>query len=409
MGTNREQETADSPRAESVTTDESGRLDRAMLQADDRLIASLQRDEQRRRHRRRWWIGGTLMILAILTVTVGLMTAAPGSRPAESADAKLARAASLNTRGWDLWKQQKFSEAEDVFSKAVRLDPESTNAWNGLGWSRFNQGKGTEAEEPFTTCIKLDPKYAAALNGLGQVYLSLRDYKKAEEPLVKAAELGASAAWYGLTRLYLLQGKFDKAAGWAEKVVTQQPNDETAKKMLAAAKAGKLDADLRKAIEPPDPKAQSAEAKRGWMFFNRGDMKRAAAEFEKAVKANPNEANAQNGLGFCLVSQGDAAEARKHFEICLKLEPKHVGAMNGMARCLKAEGKTDEAIAMWEKMLQIAPGPNAGTYGLADTYFEQKDYSKAAKYYEELAKADPKDETVKQRLEEARKGAAEKK
>ena len=333
MGTNREVETAENPRAEAVTTDEDVRLDRAMLQTDERLIASLKRDEQRRRHRRRWWVGGAIVILAVMGVTIGLMTASPGTKPAATVEADLAKAATLNQKGWELWRQQKYIEAEAAFTKAVKLDPELENAWNGLGWSRFNQGNAVEAEEAFTRCVKLEPKHGAALNGLGQVYLSQREYKKAEEPLLKAAELGASAAWYGLTRLYLLTEQFDKAVTWAEKAVKDQPNDETLKKMLAAAKAKKLEPELRKLIEPPDPKAQSAEARRGWMFFGRGDMKRAVVEFEKAVKANPNEANAHNGLGFCLVNQGNAAEAKKHFEICLKLEPKHVGAMNGLARC----------------------------------------------------------------------------
>lgn len=346
------------------------------------------------------------MFLAVAGITTLLMTAAPGTK---SVEADMNKASSLNTKGWELWKQGKYQEAEGIFARAVKLDPELTNAWNGLGWSRFNQGNSDEAMEAFRQCIKLEPDHGAALNGLGQAYLGTRQYKEAEQPLLKAAGLGATAAWYGLARLYLLQEQFDKAAEWAEKVLKQQPDDETVKKMLAAAKAKKLDKELRQVIEPPDPKAQSPESKRGWVFFSRGDMKRAAVEFEKAIKANPNETNAHNGLGFCLVNQGKAAEAQKHFEICLKVEPKHVGAMNGLARCLKAEGKVDEAIATWEKMYEIAPGPNAGAWGLAETYFEKKDYAKAAKYYEVLAKADPKDENLKQRLEEARKAVAEKK
>jgi tetratricopeptide (TPR) repeat protein len=408
MGTKPETDVAHGPRAESVTTDEETRLSQAMLQTDQRLIASLKRDEQRRRHRR-WWIGGIIMCIALTSIMIALMTAAPGTRPAGSLDTNINKAAALSTKAWQLWNQQKYAEAEEAFAKTVRLDPESANAWNGLGWSRFNQGSFAEAEEAFAKCTKLDPEHPAALNGLGQLYLAQRQYDKAEAPLLKSAGLNASAAWFGLTRLYLLQGKFDKATPWAEKAAKAQPNDETAKKMLAAAKAGKLEPGLKQIIEPPDPKAQSAESKRGWLFFNQGDMTRAAAEFEKALKANPNEVNAHNGLGFCLVNRGKTADAKKHFEICLKLEPKHVGAMNGLARCLKAEGKADEAIALWEKMLEIAPGPNAATWGLAETYFERRDYDKAIKYFEQLAKADPKDATVKERLEAARKAAAEKK
>ena len=77
-----------------------------------------------------------------------------------------------------------------------------------------------------------------------------------------------------------------------------------------------------------------------------------------------------------------------------------------MARCLKAEGEVDEAVALWEKMVEQYPGPNAGTWGLAQTYLEQKQYDKAVRYFEQLVKASPDDASLKQKLQQARAGAA---
>jgi len=81
--------------------------------------------------------------------------------------------------------------------------------------------------------------------------------------------------------------------------------------------------------------------------------------------------------------------------------------MNGLARCLKAEGKTDEAIELWERLVKAAPGANAGTAGLAQTYFEQKQFGKAIPYLEQLVKANPNDEEARKKLEVAR-GAGQK-
>jgi pentatricopeptide repeat protein len=318
--------------------------------------------------------------------------------------ADVEKAATLTSEGWELWQARDYLQAADKFEQAVKIDPESSNAWNGLGWSRFNGGDSVAAEEAFGTCVKLEEAHAAAQNGLGQVYLLQRRYGKAEPHLLRAAKLQASAAWYGLTRLYLLEGKYKEALPWAKKVAAQQPEDDVARKMLAAAKAGKLDAALRAQIEPPKPSPSAALTKRGWVFFQRGMPGRAAKEFRKALKKNPNDADARNGLGFALVNTGKPAEAKVHFEACLELQSEHLGAMNGLARCLKAEGKVDEAIALWERMVEKAPGPNAGTVGLAHTHLERKEYAKAVTYFEQLVKANPEDESAKQGLKIARAG-----
>ncbi len=60
----------------------------------------------------------------------------------------------------------------------------------------------------------------------------------------------APAAWYGLARLYLLEGKFDEAKKWAKKLVDSGQADESARQMLKAAEEKKLDDNLRRMIEP---------------------------------------------------------------------------------------------------------------------------------------------------------------
>ena len=128
-------------------------------------------------------------------------------KPGEVSLGDVERAASLSSDGWELWKVREYHQAAAKFEQAVKVDPESTNAWNGLGWSRFNGGESLAAEEAFKACLELEEAHSAGQNGLGQVYLLQRRYEKAETHLLKAAELQASAAWYGLTRLYLLEGK----------------------------------------------------------------------------------------------------------------------------------------------------------------------------------------------------------
>jgi len=61
----------------------------------------------------------------------------------------------------------------------------------------------------------------------------------------------APAAWFGLARLYLLEGKFEQSEIWAQKIMDSGQADDIAKKMLEAAKAKQLSEELRRLIEPP--------------------------------------------------------------------------------------------------------------------------------------------------------------
>ncbi|UCD29596.1 MAG: tetratricopeptide repeat protein, partial [Planctomycetota bacterium] len=257
--------TDDGNSAGPVNADQEALLDEALQQADQRLVASLQEDELRRRRRRRWAIGGFAMTITVVGIIVGLIFTGTDGKPADAAKGAatqpekqtiitaedLARADSLASRGWSLWGSKEYALAEVKFEDAIKLDPNSTKAWNGLGWSRFWLGDRSGAEKAFKKCVGLDENAAGALNGLGQIYFLQREYDKAEKYLLKAAaDPQASAAWYGLARLYLLQEKYEQAAKWAAKVVDCPDADEVAKKMLDAARAEKLDPQLRRLIEP---------------------------------------------------------------------------------------------------------------------------------------------------------------
>jgi serine/threonine protein kinase len=156
----------------------------------------------------------------------------------------------LTQDGWQLFQTQKPGLAVDKFKQATERDPKNVDAWSGLGWSSWNSGHPKEAGQAFQKALTLQPNYPSVLNGLGQMALQQRQYDKAEDYLLKASP-NASAAWYGLARLYLIQGKFEEAEKWARRVVASYPDDQTAAQMLQAAKDKKLSDTLRVRLEPP--------------------------------------------------------------------------------------------------------------------------------------------------------------
>jgi Flp pilus assembly protein TadD len=417
----------------SIAPDENeeARLEIALHDPDRLLTDSLRVDERRRRVRRlvrvTLFVGGIMMGTTLIAVLAGwLVLGEPpdsagsadtsATRPARASrskpldeDARIEEAEELATQGWQLWREQNIREAAAVFERAVELDAENANIWNGLGWARFGGGDAEAAASAFEKAVELEPSHPAALNGLGQVYFNWAEFEKAEKFLAKAAPK-APATYFSLARLNLLTEDYDNAVTWTRKALRQQPGDETLKAMLAAARKKELPSELRKQIEPPgrpeSPSAAQAAAE-GWQQFNTGKFRSAERNFRRALAKDPENLAAMNGLAFILLNSGKSAQAKEYFEKCLKLEPDAAGPMNGLARCLKEEGKIDEAIAIWEKMLEKYPGPNAAAVGLAQTYLEQKEYDKALKHFEELVKAMPDNEEFREGLEAAKQGAAQ--
>jgi cytochrome c-type biogenesis protein CcmH/NrfG/predicted Ser/Thr protein kinase len=164
-------------------------------------------------------------------------------------DTESRKSARLTAEGWQLWNRQAIEPAAQKFDEATKLDPNNADAWNGLGWVSFNTGKADAAVKAFKTTVSLDPNHPGALNGLGQIALSQRKYDQAEGYLL-AASPQASAAWFGLARLYLLTGNYDQAAKWSRKIIATGEADQAVKEILNAAQARTIPAELRERLEP---------------------------------------------------------------------------------------------------------------------------------------------------------------
>jgi RNA polymerase sigma factor (sigma-70 family) len=331
---------------------------------------------------------------------VALATTAPSN----SADAD-----ALRQQGWQLYQKLQTSDAADKFQQAIQIDPQVADAWSGLGWSQFMLGQADKAEAAFNRAIALDPNYPPSLNGLGWVFFGRNQFDKAEVFWQKAID--STGAESGLCKMYLLEGKWDDAAKYAQKVLDSNDvtgADRTAvKTWLQAAKNRNLPQDLRNTISPAvSQAAPSVSAQDGWVAWNRGDMVTAKKSFEQALANNPNEDAALNGLGWVLMRMGRPNEAKAKFEADLKINPDNGGAMNGLAQIDRQQGKLDDAIAIWEKMAKQFSGVTAGTYGLAAAYMTKHEYEKAVPLYEQIVEANPNDAESKAKLDEAKSKAA---
>jgi tetratricopeptide (TPR) repeat protein len=156
------------------------------------------------------------------------------------------------------------------FTAAAGLNTTCYDCYYNIAFSEMQKKEYDKAEAAYKKAIERKPDYAEAYSGLANMYNATRKFDEAATASAKAMELSGGAA----------------AAG-------------------GAAGGGNADAMFNQGV----------------ILWNAGKIPEAKAQFEAAVKLDPNMAEAQYWLGMALLNSGDTANAKPKFEAYLKLAP----------------------------------------------------------------------------------------
>ena len=196
--------------------------------------------------------------------------------------------------------------SKEEAAKARAKADAATKSFNE-GVELSNAGKDEEAIAKFNEVIAAIPNCAECYANIGTVQTRAKKYDEAEAAYKKSIELKPdfAEAYNGLANLYNTTKKFDLAA-------------EASKKAMDL--AGAAPAGAAGAAGAPAGNA-SAVFNQGVILWNASKFPEAKAQFEQAVKLDPNMADAQYWLGMALLNGGDMAGAKPKFEAYLKLAP----------------------------------------------------------------------------------------
>ena len=149
----------------------------------------------------------------------------------------------------------------------------------------------------------------------------------------------------------------------------------------------------------PAPQPKTITTKEDWTRWNdygiglflQGDLKAAAAAFEKITEADPQNPDGWTNIGRVLVQEGDTAGARKVLEKALAIDPR-LGRTNFFyARALKEDGDYDGAMIHLRTVLAQFPRDRVVRNELGRVLFLQKRYADAVKEFEQTLAIDPED------------------
>ena len=126
-------------------------------------------------------------------------------------------------------------------------------------------------------------------------------------------------------------------------------------------------------------------------LFLQGDLRGAAAAFQKAADISPQNPDGWVNIGRALVQEGDTGGARIVLEKALALKPGLARANFFYARILKEEGKYDDALARLRQILVQYPRDRVVRNEVGRILFLQKKYADAVAEFNQTLWIDPED------------------
>jgi len=128
---------------------------------------------------------------------------------------------------------------------------------------------------------------------------------------------------------------------------------------------------------------------RGNRYFDKGDLDRAMADYNEAIRLDPN-AHAFNGRGNTYRAKGDLDRAMADYNEAIRLDPKFAYAFNGRGNTYSAKGDLDRAMADYNEAIRLDPKYAHAFNGRGNTYSAKGDLDRAMADYNEAIRLDPK-------------------
>src|SRR5262249_1345405 len=179
---------------------------------------------------------------------------------------------------------------------------------------RYTQEANAQARQLCDKAVALDPQYGEAYEGLSVTYFAEWNWRWSAAPqtLERALALAQKGAalddslpvvHWGLSHVYVAKQQYDQAIAEGEQAIALDPNNADSYAVLAEALnfAGKPEEALRAVaqamrLNPHYPPWYLSEL--GWAYLSTGRYAEAITTLKEAVSRNPNNLGAQTNLAF---------------------------------------------------------------------------------------------------------------
>ena len=285
---------------------------------------------------------------------------------------------SLKNHGNTLLNEGRISEAENLYRRAIKLDPGFMAAHYNLGNALRIQGRFEEALAAYETALKLAPgdyeiymNIGATLIELGRVADALQAFSRANELMPSAAEplVNMGLACERLGHIEDSPMNFEAAVEHYHKALLVKPDFAEAHNNLGLAlqSQGNFDAAVesyQKALSI-NPGFADAYNNLGNVLQLQGKLDAAVENFQRALSLKPGFADAHYNLGNARKDLRQFAEAEASYRNALMINPSHVKALNSLGGLQMETGHPNEALACFQQAAQLDPENGIASHFIA--------------------------------------------
>ncbi len=287
---------------------------------------------------------------------------------AELEKAEAENASVLNALGVVQMADREFRKAAVSFAKAVAAAPKSPNFHYNLAHAQLAMQDMGDAKKSLARTLELQPDHVPAISTLAGIEMSEGN---AGQALARARSLqlaeGTAAAGYVLEGdLHMMQREFVRAARTYDATLKQAPSGLLAIRSYQSRRQAKM-GDAAKPLEqwlsghPDDMRVRLALAQ---AYEELGQLKQAAAEYERVLKSHPGNPGTLNNLAWVYSEIGDP-RAIETAQRAHELRPDNGAIADTLGWLLVQQGQTQRGLELLRKAAKQAPGIPDVRYHLA--------------------------------------------
>ncbi|MBK8190098.1 MAG: tetratricopeptide repeat protein [Vampirovibrionales bacterium] len=349
------------------------------------------------------------MLAATLPVAMlsGLMLLAV--TPSADAQVRLRGYIAQSTRkATRLFETGRWEEAEKIYARDVRSNPNSSNNRAYLGIVQAELFKLGAAEESARKALAKDPKNPYAHIALGVVYRnqtasSDMTYRaQREELLNKAANEFKTALRYDannpdaynrLGEVYRTQGRLEEASDAFEKAAQLDRNFSEAVAnrgtiLKAQGRPEEAIREYRRAIQL-NSKNYKAHYYLGEALADQGRYHDAYQALNTSLSQNRNSEMVYAKMGDVLLKQGNESAAIAKYREAIRVKPEYVGAYQKLAQLFDTRGDGELAVSELRSALNANPNLDALKLDAARLSLAVDKPDQALRYYQDVLAKDP--------------------
>ena len=322
-------------------------------------------------------------------------------------------------RGVEAHKAGKVQEADRYYTAIIKSNPKHPDANHNMGVLAVGIGKVTEALPFFKKALDANPNIEQFWLSYIDALIKLNRINEAHAAFDQAKSKGVKGDGFDQIKLKLFQpppiydeqtsqyildkaikfrenGRYEEAIDFLENRINKFPDDPNLPAILSHCfilkdnlEQGKVYLEKAKSINPEIPSVVRNETR---LLLKQKKVDQALIVAQKTNKLFPDDIEGMGILGSCLRIKGDFDEALKYLNKAIKLDPNYAEALMHRGLISLAQEDKVNALSDLEKAHYLKPHIKQIWHLLLSLKMEAKDFKHALSLAEGMVKLDPIDE-----------------